>query len=199
MSFSEEFQQNLVKAIEYHLENKDRAVSFCDDDLSDCVLIVGHPYVCISPRLLNAFERLVRETQPSFRNLLKTVCEDKKDDFLAFTNTGEDINNFLFHLKSCRKCRLAVEKAFENSSKALEELSRFINKKLTLGDYAKMVIGKNCFSCSKMFSLPITLEHYPHTNGYDVAGFVEKEWLFVVCSNQKCKYQNSLESLGIKH
>lgn len=66
---------------------------------------------------------------------------------------------------------------------------------MTLEKYTLLARGKPCVGCGK----PLTgrVEHYDHSGGWEVRGFTERQWLFVVCPNRKCEYQNALWKFGI--
>lgn len=67
---------------------------------------------------------------------------------------------------------------------------------MDLAGYAKLVLGKHCILCEKVFTEPITIEYYTHTQGWLVEGFTERQWLYITCFY--CRYQNALWKLGIK-
>ena len=67
---------------------------------------------------------------------------------------------------------------------------------MNLADYALLASGKQCISCAKAFREPITIEYYPHTQGWLIEGFTECQWLYVTCTY--CHYQNALWKLGVK-
>lgn len=73
------------------------------------------------------------------------------------------------------------------------------NQKFALSHYQSELKGKICKWCKKRnenFIVPLEsepLERYDHSGGYDVDGFEEKQWLYVVCP--KCDYQWSLWKL----
>ena len=64
----------------------------------------------------------------------------------------------------------------------------------TLEEYAEMVVGKACRSCSKPMH-EVEVESYPHSGGWEVEGRLAKQWLYVTCD--ACDYQNSLSKLGV--
>ena len=76
------------------------------------------------------------------------------------------------------------------------------NGEMALSQFAELVEGKDCCVCHQQLSLPIKVEFYPHSDGWRMSGFSERQWLFVVCTNKvgrkKCNFQNSFEVLGIK-
>lgn len=66
-----------------------------------------------------------------------------------------------------------------------------------LSHYEAQLDGKKCKWCNNTVSLEDEpIEHYDHPGGYEVEGFKEKQWLYVVCPT--CEYQWSLRKLGIK-
>ena len=40
------------------------------------------------------------------------------------------------------------------------------------------------------------IEHYEHSGGYVIEGFIMKQWLYVTC--WKCRYEWALHKLGIR-
>ena len=64
----------------------------------------------------------------------------------------------------------------------------------TLEEYAELVVGKACRSCSKPMH-NVEVESYPHQGGWPVDGRLARQWLYVPCPN--CDYQNSLWKLGV--
>lgn len=64
------------------------------------------------------------------------------------------------------------------------EIARLFYEKLTI---------KTCKHCH--IPLPDKIMHYEHDGGWDVPGFVEKQWLFITCP--KCQNQWSLWKLGV--
>ena len=64
---------------------------------------------------------------------------------------------------------------------------------MRLEDYEKLVEGKKCRWCGA--ELPAKVEHYPHGDGWEVEGFQQKQWLYVVCP--RCGYSWALWKLGI--
>jgi len=65
----------------------------------------------------------------------------------------------------------------------------------TLGEYEEILrqLKPKCRSCGEQ--LPATIEHYPHSGGWEVWGFREKQWLYVACPN--CGYDWALWKLGV--
>lgn len=66
---------------------------------------------------------------------------------------------------------------------------------MTLEDYARLVREKCCVGCKRPFTLPIKIEHYPHSDGWLVNGFEDRQWLYVTCKH--CDYQSALWKIGI--
>jgi hypothetical protein len=64
---------------------------------------------------------------------------------------------------------------------------------LTLKEYAALVKRKRCRWCRRKLSSRV--EHYDHTYGWEVHGFPQNQWLYVVCTG--CGYQWNLGKLGI--
>jgi len=65
---------------------------------------------------------------------------------------------------------------------------------MKLEDYQRLLEGKHCKWCGT----PLwnqRIEYYPHSDGWEVEGFLEKQWLYVTCP--KCGYQWALWKLGI--
>ena len=67
-----------------------------------------------------------------------------------------------------------------------------MDKNLTLDEILERVPEKTCKWCSHRLNRVI--DHYPHSGGYWVKGFTEKQWLSMECSN--CGYEWSLWKLG---
>jgi len=65
---------------------------------------------------------------------------------------------------------------------------------MRLEDYQKLLEGKRCRWCGCDLS-DQEVKHYPHKAGWEVEGFEEKQWLYVVCPC--CNYQWALWKLGI--
>jgi len=61
-----------------------------------------------------------------------------------------------------------------------------------LEDYQKMLEDKYCAWCGTPLK-DCKIEHYPHSDGWEVEGFSEKQWLYVTCPN--CGYTWSLWKL----
>jgi len=64
----------------------------------------------------------------------------------------------------------------------------------TLLRYQEELRGHYCTRCGVDISTR-GIRNYPHSGGYMIEGYEEKQWLFVVCS---CRYEWSMEKLGIK-
>ncbi|HEY4477068.1 MAG TPA: hypothetical protein VJB56_00380 [Candidatus Paceibacterota bacterium] len=65
---------------------------------------------------------------------------------------------------------------------------------MNLAYYAKLASGKQCISCAKTFVKPIIIQHYDHSDGWLVDGFIKHQWLYITCSY--CDYQNALWKLN---
>lgn len=87
-----------------------------------------------------------------------------------------------------------------------EFLMRDLDLKPSLQDYSNMITEKDCSPCMKAkmvkgeMKTPLDIrasqiQHYDHDGGWDVKGFKEKQWLYVVC--KKCKYAWNLKKLGV--
>ena len=65
----------------------------------------------------------------------------------------------------------------------------------TLEQYQEALRGIYCRWCGNDLSTR-SIQHYDHAGGYKVKNYKEKQWLYVECGS--CKYQWSLQKLGIK-
>lgn len=63
----------------------------------------------------------------------------------------------------------------------------------TLKEYAALLVGRHCRWCGSR--LRKWVEHYDHSGGWEVSGFLQRQWLYTTCP--KCKYQWNLGKLGI--
>ena len=64
----------------------------------------------------------------------------------------------------------------------------------TLAEYSQKITETKCRGCDT--PLPINhIKSYPHSDGWQVDGFREKQWLYVHCN--KCDYDWSLWKLGV--
>jgi DNA-directed RNA polymerase subunit RPC12/RpoP len=64
---------------------------------------------------------------------------------------------------------------------------------MRLEDYARLVGGRRCPLCGAR--LPAEVGHYPHGEGWEVEGFQQKQWLYVVCPS--CGHECALWKIGI--
>ena len=64
----------------------------------------------------------------------------------------------------------------------------------TLNDYGKQIQEDKC-SCGFEGLKDLPIEHYPHSAGWIIDGFAEKQWLYVTCP--ECGYQWALWKLGV--
>ena len=64
----------------------------------------------------------------------------------------------------------------------------------TLNDYRKQIQEDKC-SCGFEGLKDLPIEHYPHSAGWIIDGFAEKQWLYVTCP--ECGYQWALWKLGV--
>lgn len=64
----------------------------------------------------------------------------------------------------------------------------------SLTDYRRQIKRIKC-SCGFEGLDVLPIEHYPHSGGWPLEQFAEKEWLYVTCP--KCKYQWALWKLGV--
>jgi hypothetical protein len=63
----------------------------------------------------------------------------------------------------------------------------------TLREYELLVKDRPCVGCGS--PLPAHVDLYPHSGGWLVSGYSERQWLSVRCPN--CEYDTSLWKLGI--
>lgn len=65
---------------------------------------------------------------------------------------------------------------------------------MRLVDFATAFIQKDvrCKHCGSFFR-PSSVHCYPHANGYEVEGYVDKQWVYLTCP--KCGYQWALWKL----
>lgn len=61
--------------------------------------------------------------------------------------------------------------------------------------YAVEIAQKRCHKCSHTFRNE-EVETFDHDKGYEVEGFLVRQWLYVTCPN--CKCQNTLFNMGIE-
>lgn len=74
-------------------------------------------------------------------------------------------------------------------------MNRMDRSDLTLDDYkAKIRDLRTPCSCGALLTYD-DLEHYDHADGYNVAEFESKQWLYLKCD--ECGYQMALWKLGI--
>lgn len=66
---------------------------------------------------------------------------------------------------------------------------------LSLQEYKKLIEGKTCRWCGT--ELTGELNYYKHDNGWEVAEFDNRQWLYVTCPNSKCQYDWALWKLGV--
>lgn len=65
----------------------------------------------------------------------------------------------------------------------------------SLEDYAKEIKRKECSCGAKLNIKPTNIQHYDHSNGYEVKDFEKKQWLYVHCGN--CEYDWAIWKLGV--
>ena len=56
--------------------------------------------------------------------LAKTVCPERKQDFLNFVIKGENGNGFGKHAENCSHCQAALDAGLKNAIEALQELGK---------------------------------------------------------------------------
>ncbi len=68
---------------------------------------------------------------------------------------------------------------------------------MTLTEYALLALnrGARCWNCDEPLSVR-ELRYWEHSEGWEVEGFSELQWLYFECP--KCKYQTSFDVLRIK-
>lgn len=67
---------------------------------------------------------------------------------------------------------------------------------LTLSEFRTLALSKHpeCPDCGEVFRGPV--EHYSHPDGWRVADFGYRLWLYLTCA--RCRYGWSLWKLGIE-
>ena len=80
-----------------------------------------------------------------------------------------------------------------NPVKACDKERDATTRALTLQEYAALVKRKKCRWCKRRLSSRV--DHYDHAGGWEVLGFQQKQWLYVICTG--CGYQWNLGKLGI--
>ena len=65
----------------------------------------------------------------------------------------------------------------------------------SLKEWSLSILTPNCVNCRVRFPEPLVVDPYDHKDGWDVAGFDEKQWLSVYCHN--CGYDTSLNKIGV--
>jgi len=65
---------------------------------------------------------------------------------------------------------------------------------MKLEDFSKLIITDRC-SCGFKGLSKLPIEHYDHSGGWKVDGFLKRQWLYVTCP--KCEYQWALWKLGV--
>jgi hypothetical protein len=58
------------------------------------------------------------------------------------------------------------------------------------------MVDLRCRSCGATLS-PRNLEGYMHSEGYYVEGCMFPVWLYIVCGEPRCGYENALWKLGV--
>ena len=66
---------------------------------------------------------------------------------------------------------------------------------LSLADYQKQITRTDC-RCGFIGLDKLPIECHVHSGGWEVDGFLLKQWLYVTCP--KCEYQWALWKLGVK-
>jgi hypothetical protein len=68
----------------------------------------------------------------------------------------------------------------------------------SIRDWALYAInaGATCFDCGCAISVA-DIRHYEHPDGWQVAGYEKRQWLYFLCPRQTCQYQTSFDKLRI--
>jgi hypothetical protein len=66
---------------------------------------------------------------------------------------------------------------------------------LTLEELEKFSLDKRCVWCHTTLENS-KMVHYDHSGGLRIKGFKDKQWVYYVCPNPKCQYQNAWHKLG---
>lgn len=74
-------------------------------------------------------------------------------------------------------------------------LNNFQHTKKTIDEIREKIKTTTCRWCGEEHIDRQPISYYPHDGGWEVEGFNEKQWLYIVCP--KCEYQHALWKLGV--